>query len=118
MSPKQLTIFITFKIQPDKIEEWKQAHRPVWAACAAEPECLFFDVVQDPTEPGRFRFVETWSKDKEWFEKEQMTKPYYAPMWPLSKATWEEEPKVEFFERLGEGSVYRQEFLDQGRKTG
>lgn len=29
MTGKQLTLFITFKIQPDRIEEWKEAHRPV-----------------------------------------------------------------------------------------
>lgn len=29
MSAKQLTLFVTFKIQPDRIEEFKEAHRPV-----------------------------------------------------------------------------------------
>lgn len=115
---KQLTLFVTFKIKPDKIEDFKAAHRPVWAACAAEPECLFFDVFQDPTEPGRFRFVEVWAKDREWFEKEQITKPYYATLWPQSTPTWEEEVKIEYYEREGEGCIYKQEFLDQGKNMG
>ncbi|KAK4613840.1 hypothetical protein CLAFUW4_09231 [Fulvia fulva] len=58
MSGKQLTLFVTLKIKPSLIEEFKAAHRPVWAACAKEPECLFFDVFQDPAEPDKFRFVE------------------------------------------------------------
>jgi hypothetical protein len=33
-------------------------HRPVWADCAEEDECLLFDVLQDPNVPGRCRFVE------------------------------------------------------------
>lgn len=41
--------------------------RPVWAACAKEPECLFFDVFEDPKTPGKIRFVEIWSKPWEWF---------------------------------------------------
>lgn len=73
---------------------------------------------QDPKEPGTFRFMEVWSKSKDWFEKEQMTKPYYATMFPKSEKTWIEPPKMEFFERDGESSVYRQEYLDGGKKMG
>ncbi|KAI5363748.1 hypothetical protein Slin14017_G057120 [Septoria linicola] len=103
MAAKQLTLFVTFKIQPDRIEEFKEAHRPVWAACAAEPECLFFDVFQDPQAPGTFRF-------------EQFTKPYYATLWPKSEPTWAAPVEVEYFERTGDGSTYRKEFLNLGTR--
>ncbi|KAF2462779.1 uncharacterized protein BDR25DRAFT_247797, partial [Lindgomyces ingoldianus] len=73
--PKQLTLFVTFHIHPHLIPTFLSAHRPVWAACTPEPECLLFDVFQDPSRPGRFRFVEVWSRDREWFEREQLTKP-------------------------------------------
>jgi quinol monooxygenase YgiN len=66
---KQLTLFVTIQVDPSNIEKFKEAHRPVWKACSEEPECLFFDVFQDPESPGRFRFVEVWSKSREWFEK-------------------------------------------------
>jgi quinol monooxygenase YgiN len=66
---KQLTLFVTFQVAPENIEKFKEAHRPVWKACSEEPECLFFDVFQDPEKPGRFRFIEIWSKGREWFEK-------------------------------------------------
>jgi quinol monooxygenase YgiN len=85
---KQLTLFITFTIDPSKIETWKEAHRPVWAACAAEPECLLFDVFEDPAAPGTMRLVEVWSEGREWFETKQLTKPYYKTMWEKSKPTW------------------------------
>lgn len=116
-SQKQLTLFVTFKIKPDRIDEFKAAHRPVWTACAAEPECLFFDIYQDPKEPGKFRFVEVWSKSREWFEKEQMTKAYYRELWPKSQPTWEEEPKLEFYEREGEGCSYKKAFLEQSQPS-
>ncbi|KAK9424780.1 putative ABM domain-containing protein [Seiridium unicorne] len=73
--PKQLTLYFTFRIKPHLIEEFKAAHRPVWAACAAEPECLLFDVFQDPATHGKSRFVEIRNANKQWFEKEQLTKP-------------------------------------------
>jgi hypothetical protein len=66
---KQLTLFVTFQVAPENIEKFKEAHRPVWKACSEEPECLLFDVFQDPEKPGRFRFIEVWSKSREWFEK-------------------------------------------------
>ncbi|KAF7533732.1 hypothetical protein G7054_g6818 [Neopestalotiopsis clavispora] len=112
---KQLTVFVTLHIKPELIEDFKAAHRPVWNACAAEPQCLFFDVWEDPENAGHFRFVEVWNESKEWFEKEQLTKPYYASMWPKSKATWAGEPKIEYFERSGEASIYRKAFLDQSK---
>lgn len=82
---KQLTLFVNFFIQPLLIEHWKAAHRPVWVACAKEPECLLFDVFQDPDQPGHFRLVEVWSRDREWFEKEQLTKGYYETLWERSR---------------------------------
>jgi quinol monooxygenase YgiN len=112
---KQLTLFVTFHIKPNMIEEFKAAHRPVWEACASEPNCLFFDVFQDPEIPGRFRFVEVWNGSRQWFEEEQLTKPYYTTLWPKSKPTWEKDVQLEYFEREGEGSVYRKKYLDCGK---
>ena len=63
---KQVTLFVDFYVQLARIEEWKEAHRPVWAACANEPECLLFDVFQDPQDQGHFRLLEVWSGDREW----------------------------------------------------
>ncbi len=85
---KQLTLFVTIQVAPRDIEAFKAAHRPVWAACANEPECLLFDVFQDPETPGRFRFVEVWSESREWFEQKQLTKPYYETLWQISKPLW------------------------------
>ncbi|OAP59274.1 hypothetical protein AYL99_06572 [Fonsecaea erecta] len=100
---KQLTLFVDFHIQPDQIEAFKAAHRPVWAACAAEPECLLFDVFHDAQDPAHFRFVEVWAADRAWFEACQLTKPYYAALWERSRPTWRREVVIEYFEREGEG---------------
>lgn len=115
---KQLTLFVTFHIKPHLIEDFLATHRPVWAACAQEPECLLFDVFRDPATPGKFRFVEIWNESRDWFETKQMTKPYYETLWPKSKPTWESEPVLEFFEREGEGAVYREGYLEGGVRMG
>lgn len=45
-----------------------------------------------------------------------MTKPYYDTLWPKSKPTWEKDVELEYFEREGEGCIFRQGYLDGGRK--
>lgn len=116
MPAKQLTLFVDFYVQPSRIEEWKEAHRPVWVACGNEPECLLFDVFQDPSYPGHFRLVEVWNKSREWFETKQLTKPYYETLWEKSKPTWEKEVVIQYLERLGEGCSYRTTYLEGARR--
>ena len=73
--PTQLALFVTLHVRPEDAEALAAAHRPVWAACAAEPECLVFDVWQDPLDRGHFKFFEVWSRDREWFERVSFPKP-------------------------------------------
>lgn len=108
----QLTLIVTFHIKSHLIEDWKAAHRPVWAACAAEPECIYFDVFLNPDNPGEFRLVEVWDASRDWFETKQLTKPYYETLWARSRPTWEREVKIEYLERLGEGFSYKEKFLE------
>ena len=112
--PTQLALFVTLRVSPANAEALAAAHRPVWAACAREPECLVFDVWQDPEDKGRFRFFEVWSRDREWFEKEQMTKPYYAALWERSRPLWIEEIKIEYMESFGEGRILRKGYVQGG----
>jgi len=108
----QLTLFVDFFIQPHLIPQWKAAHRPVWAVCAREPNCLLFDVFEDPEDRGHFTLVEVWRATKQWFLEVQMTKDYYAELWQKTEHTYRADRVVRFAERLGEGSSYRKEYLD------
>lgn len=72
-----LSLAMTFS--PDNHDAFLDALRPVWAACAAEPECLLFDVFASPGQKGRFRIVEVWKGNREWFEQVQLKKSYYGP---------------------------------------
>jgi hypothetical protein len=65
---KQLCVFVTFHVQPDKVEAWKAVHRQVWTPVGNEKECLMFDVFVSQEEPGLIRLVEIWDGDREWFE--------------------------------------------------
>ena len=112
---RQVTLFVDFYVQPTRIEDWKEAHRPVWTACGSEKECVLFDVFQDPDDVGHFRLVEVWDADREWFETHQFKKPYYDTLWAKSKPTWAKEMKITYLDRLGEGCSYRKGYLEAGR---
>lgn len=108
----QLTLFVDFSIQPHMIDAWKEGHRPVWAACAREPNCLLFDVFEDPEDRGHFTLVEVWQATKQWFLEEQMTKDYYSDLWQKTEHTHRQPRVIRFAERLGEGSSYRSGYLE------
>lgn len=65
---KQMCVFVTFHVQPDKVDEWKAVHREIWTPAGNEKECVLFDVYESLEEPGLMRLVEVWEGDKEWFE--------------------------------------------------
>lgn len=113
---KQLTLFVTFYIKPHLTEEWKTAHRPVWEACAREPNCIIFDVFQDLSRLGRFRLFEVWNADLDWFKNEQIAKPYYTKLWEESEWTYEAPREIEFFEKEGEGCSYRHLYFAGGKQ--
>lgn len=85
---KQLSLHVTIQVAPHNVDAFLEALRPCWAGCVAEEENLFFDVFQDPETPGRFHFVELWSKDKEWFFEVQLKKPYYKPYLDITVPMW------------------------------
>lgn len=65
---KQLGVFVTFHVHPDKIEEWKAVHRRIWTPVGNEKECVMFDIFESKDEPGLIKLVEIWDGDREWFE--------------------------------------------------
>ena len=85
---KQLSLHVTIQVAPHNVDAFLEALRPCWAGCVAEEENIFFDVFQDPETPGRFHFVELWSKDKEWFFEVQFKKPYYKPYLDITVPMW------------------------------
>ena len=60
------SLHVTIVVAPENADKFLELGKPVFDAVTAEPENLFFEVFQDPAQPGYFRFVENWSKDKDW----------------------------------------------------
>ena len=61
-----ISLHVNITVAPENIEKFLEGLKPCYDAVVAEPENTSFEVYHDPNQPGRFRFVECWSKDKEW----------------------------------------------------
>ena len=60
-----LSFHIKITVAPENAEKFLAALKPVFEGFAAAPECTYFEVFQDPKNPGTFRFVENWNTAKE-----------------------------------------------------
>lgn len=97
------SLHIDITVAPESVDKFLEILKPLFDLVAAEPECTFYEVFHDPDNPGHFRFVENWSKDKEWFMAHQLTKEYYKPYLEGTEPLWIKPREFKFFDRLPAG---------------
>ena len=62
-----INLHLTITVAPENAQVFLSHFKPVFDAVTAEPECTYFEVFRDPSEPGTFLVVENWNKDLTWF---------------------------------------------------
>lgn len=60
------SLHVTVHIAEDNLPAFFKAMKPVFDRVAAEPECLYFEIFQDPAEPGKISWVENWNASPQW----------------------------------------------------
>ncbi|KAI1169681.1 hypothetical protein F4777DRAFT_596405 [Nemania sp. FL0916] len=104
-----MSLHVTVVIAPENVDRFFQAFKPVFDKVTAEPECLFFEVYQDPQSPGIISWVEDWSKSPDWFLKEQITKEYYKEYLAVTEPMFLKPREGQFWELLGPEYHYSKE---------
>lgn len=61
------TLIVNTTVQEGKLDEFLEHFWKVFKLVSAEPECLSFEVFRYPGEPNKLKWIENWSKSKEWF---------------------------------------------------
>ena len=61
-----LTIIARPTVDPERVEEIKQAMLDLVAKTKAEQGCLLYELHQDNDQPNRFIFIESWENRKLW----------------------------------------------------
>ncbi|KAK4497120.1 hypothetical protein PRZ48_011570 [Zasmidium cellare] len=110
-------LHVTIHIDPSNVDKFFAAMKPAFDVVAAEPECLYFEIFQDPAEPGKISWVENWSKGVEWFFKEQMTKEYYKPYLEATEKLYIKPREFKVLKRL-EGFVSAKKGNFEGARVG
>lgn len=90
-------VVVTLKIKPEYVEEFKRRFIAVREVIIAERECMRLDLCQSSEDPGRFMIFEVWPS-REYFEKVQLAKPYYAPYFEATQHMWNAPRIVEYYD--------------------
>lgn len=64
-----LSLHISVTVAPENVDKYLASFKTCFDAVVAEPECTFFELFANAETPGHFKWVENWSKDKEWLLK-------------------------------------------------
>ncbi|KAI1759646.1 hypothetical protein GGR53DRAFT_131736 [Hypoxylon sp. FL1150] len=100
-SQKGISLHVTVHIAPQNAERFLAAFKAIFDVVAAEPECTFFEVYRSPEEPGKFSWVENWSKDRQWFIENQITKPYYKEYFEITEPMFLKPREATMLELVG-----------------
>ncbi|KAJ5642199.1 hypothetical protein N7490_006199 [Penicillium lividum] len=95
------SLHVTVYIDPSNVETFFKHFKPIYDAVVAEPECRFFEVYQDPADPGTLSWVENWNVTPEWFMENQVTKDYYKPYFAATEPLFVKPREFKIYNRLG-----------------
>ncbi|KAH7138633.1 hypothetical protein B0J11DRAFT_20977 [Dendryphion nanum] len=94
------SLHVNITVAPENVAKFLQALKPAYEGVLLEPENIFFEVYQDPANPGAFRFVENWNATPQWFQEVQLKKEYYGPYLAITEPMWTKPRTFEIFERM------------------
>lgn len=69
----------TVHIDPAHLDKFWEAYTPVFEKTSACPECLYFEVLEDPNVPGKITWIVNWDASPRWVFGEHLNKDYYKP---------------------------------------
>lgn len=56
----------TVHIDPAHLDKFWEAYTPVFEKTSACPECLYFEVLEDPDVPGKITWIVNWEASPQW----------------------------------------------------
>ncbi|KAI1118071.1 hypothetical protein F5Y14DRAFT_400990 [Nemania sp. NC0429] len=96
-----MSLHVTVHVAPENAVAFFEAFIPVFEKAKDEPECISFEVYQDPEDPGTISWVEDWTKSPDWFAKFQITKDYYKSYLETTEPMFIKPREARFFRKLG-----------------
>ena len=66
LAMEHISLHVSIWIAPSNVPKFLEMWDPVFKAVTSEPNCLYFEMFQDPDDPGHFTWVENWDATVEW----------------------------------------------------
>ena len=63
-----VSLHVRITVTPENAAKFLEYLKPCYDVVSAEPECVFFEVFQNPATPGEFKFVENWHATVDWLK--------------------------------------------------
>ncbi|KAF4629857.1 hypothetical protein G7Y89_g8293 [Cudoniella acicularis] len=98
-----LSLHVTVTVAPENVQQFLAHLQPAFEVVAAEPECTFFEVYTSSDQPGVIRWVEGWSKDRQWLLQVQFQKDYYKPYIAATEPLFIKPREFQIFDKLPSG---------------
>lgn len=64
---EQFSAHVTVYFKPEDLPKFWAAMEPIFHKVAEEPECLYFEIFEDPAEPGKLTWIENWAGSPQWW---------------------------------------------------
>ncbi|KAK3332856.1 hypothetical protein B0T19DRAFT_416639 [Cercophora scortea] len=100
-STKGFTIFVTVSVEPENINTFFDAFKPVFDRATSLPECEFFEFYSTPEEPGTFSWIEDWNATREFLFVGEMSKDYFKEYVEKITPLLIKPREIKFLERAG-----------------
>jgi quinol monooxygenase YgiN len=94
MSNREAAYVLTVQlhIKPHCVEDFARELSALRRVIEQEPDCLYFDALQNMEHPHTILLVEAWTS-RDYFEQVQLKRPYYAPYLERVRPMWAQDRK-------------------------
>ncbi|KAL4863012.1 hypothetical protein BDV12DRAFT_189970 [Aspergillus spectabilis] len=96
-----ISLHVSISIAEENVPKFVEAMGPIYEKVTAEPECTFFEIYQNPQNPGELSWVENWSASLEWLVEVQLKKEYYIPYLAITEPMFLKPREFKVLNRLG-----------------
>ncbi|KAL5337369.1 hypothetical protein BJX70DRAFT_245006 [Aspergillus crustosus] len=107
MSTPSLSLHVNISIAPENLPRFFEALKPAFEKVTAEPECTFFEIYQDPQNPGELSWVENWSASVEWLVEVQLKREYYKPYLEITEPMFLRPREFKLLSRVAPYSIVK-----------
>ena len=116
----RFSLQVTVYFKPEDVPKFFEHFKSIFEKVTAEPDCVYFEIFQDPEDPGKISWIENWDKSPAWMMevytilpttrlqvlilttgKHQISKEYYKPYFEATEPMFVKPREFKILKRVG-----------------